>query len=84
MSVGVITVKVKVRSNINTYLNSRGTTKTWLADQMGLKRAQIQNWSTNNENGEAKVQPSIGYVLKMAKVLNCEIEDLYEIIEEDS
>ena len=83
MSVGVISLKVKVRSNINDYLNSRGTTKTWVAEQMGLKRAQIQNWSKNEDTGEAKMQPSIGYVLKMAKVLNCKVEDLYEIIEEE-
>ena len=84
MSVGVKPImKVKVRSNINDYLNSRGTTKSWVAEKMGLKRAQIQNWSTNKENGEAKMQPSIGYVLKMAKVLECKVEDLYEMIEEE-
>ena len=83
MSVGVSSMKVKVRSNINNYLNQRGTTKTWVAEQMGLKRAQIQNWSKNEATGEAKMQPSIGYVLKMAKVLNCKVEDLYEMIEED-
>ena len=83
MSVGVKPImKVKVRSKINDYLNSRGTTKVWLAEQMELKRSQIQNWSANNENGEAKMQPSIGYVLKMAKVLNCKVEDLYEILED--
>lgn len=83
MSVGVKTImKVKVRSKLGDYLDSRGTNKAWLAKQMGLQRSQVQNWTNNDENGLAVIQPSIGYVLKMTKVLDCHIDDLYELVEE--
>ena len=80
MSVGVKTLKVKVHSKIDSYLESRGTTKAWVADRIGATRAQMNNWC-KNENGYAISQPSVGYVLKMIKVLDCSIDELWELKE---
>ncbi|MGJ9381548.1 helix-turn-helix transcriptional regulator [Salipaludibacillus sp. CF4.18] len=70
-------MKAKSRSKINEYLESRGTTKAWLADRIGASRAQMSNWS-KNENGVVVSQPSVGYVLKMMRVLDCKLDDIYE------
>jgi DNA-binding XRE family transcriptional regulator len=82
MSVGVKTMKVKVRSKLHNYLESRGTSKSWLGEQIGASRSQVQNWSKNDNEGVAIIQPSIGYVLKMKDVLDCSVDDLYELKEE--
>jgi DNA-binding XRE family transcriptional regulator len=79
MSVGVKTMKVKVRSKLHSYLETRGTSKAWLGEQIGATRSQVQNWSKNDDNGYAIIQPSIGYVLKMTMVLECDVNDLYEL-----
>ncbi|MGJ9383254.1 helix-turn-helix transcriptional regulator [Salipaludibacillus sp. CF4.18] len=70
-------MKAKSKSKINEYLDSRGTSKAWLAERIGASRAQVNNWS-KNENGVVVSQPSVGYVLKMIRVLGCELDDIYE------
>jgi hypothetical protein len=82
MSVGVKTMKTRVRSKIDDYLQSRGTSKAWLSRQIGATPAQVNNWCKNDKNGYAVSQPSVGYVLRMIKVLDCSIYDLWDQIEE--
>lgn len=81
MSVGVKSVKINVVSKIEAYLDSRGTTKSWFARQIGATPAQVNNWC-KNENGSAVSQPSVGYVLKMLNVLDCKVDDLWELKED--
>lgn len=78
MSFGVKILKIKVKSKIDSYLQIRGTSKAWLARKIGATPAQINNWCKNDEEGNAVSQPSVGYVLRMLKVLNCDIHDLWE------
>lgn len=81
MYVGVDTVKFKVRSKIDEYLQSRGTTKAWLAKRIGATPAQLNNWCKNDENGYALSQPSVSYVLAMVKALECNLNDLWELVD---
>lgn len=75
-------MKVKVHSKIDEYLSSRGTTKAWLARQIKARPPQLNDWCKNDENGYAISQPSVGYVLRMIKALDCSIHDLWEYKEE--
>lgn len=81
MYVGVKKVKFKVRSKIDDYLQSRGTSKAWLARQIEATPAQMNNWC-KNKDGYAVSQPSVSYVLLMVKTLNCDLNDLWELVEE--
>jgi DNA-binding Xre family transcriptional regulator len=74
-------MKIRVRSKMDEYLNKRGIKKVWLSEQIKCGTSQISRWCKNGENGEAISTPSVGYLLLLQKVLECEIEDLYEIIE---
>ena len=82
MPVGVKNLKVKVRSKIDEYLESRGTAKSWLARKIKATPAQMNNWSKNDDNECAISQPSVGYVMRMLKELDCDINDLWELREE--
>lgn len=70
-------MKIKVRSKMGEYLNERGIKKNWLCEQIHCEKSQMTKWC-KNDNGEAVSTPSVGYLLRIKKVLNCKIEDLYE------
>ncbi|MFS1518519.1 helix-turn-helix domain-containing protein [Bacillus sp. SCS-151] len=75
-------MKIKVRSKFDEFLDKRGIKKAWLCDQVGCDRSQLSRWCQNDNNGVAISTPSVGYILKINKVLNCNLEDLYELIKE--
>ncbi|MGG3890353.1 helix-turn-helix domain-containing protein [Metabacillus fastidiosus] len=75
-------MKITLRSKLDDYLDSKGIRKIWLAEQLGVHKSYITKWG-KNENGIATTLPSVQYLIHMKKILNCNDEDLYEIIELD-
>jgi DNA-binding Xre family transcriptional regulator len=80
----VIKLKIRVRSNLGDYLRSRGIKKVWLATQIGADNSQLNRWCKNDVKGEAFSTPSVAYLLRIKKTLNCRLEDIYEEIPDES
>lgn len=74
-------MKVKVRSKFDEYLKERGISQTFVANKVKATNAMVNKWCKNDEKGVAVSTPSIGYVLRIEKLLDCRIGDLYEEIE---
>jgi DNA-binding Xre family transcriptional regulator len=70
-------MKIKVRSKLDDYLKERGIKKKWLSEQIQCERSQLTNWCKNNEHGAIST-PSVGYLLRLQKILDCKTEDLFE------
>lgn len=68
-------VKVEIVNNItekiNEHKNQYGTTKSWVAEKMGISR-QALNILINTKN------PTIESLEKVAYVLKCDVKDLYK------
>ncbi|MGF6951856.1 transcriptional regulator with XRE-family HTH domain [Neobacillus sp. B4I6] len=76
MEVGLI-LKAKVKSNLGEILENKGLRLKWVAEQIGATQAQLTNWC-KNEDGFAKSTPSVLYILRLQKLLNVKIEEMYE------
>ncbi|WP_261382066.1 helix-turn-helix domain-containing protein [Bacillus licheniformis] len=76
-------LKYKVVSKLNDYIGSKGIKKVWIAEQLGTTRQQIQIWSKNNDEGFCPSPPSLPYAIRLIDVLDCELTDLFEVIELD-
>lgn len=71
-------MRIKVRSKLGDYLYERGIKKNWFAKQIGSDNTQVTRWCQNDNNGMAVSTPSVGYLLRMTRVLGCEVTDIYE------
>lgn len=60
-------------SPINRLRLAKGLTQEQLAKEVGCLRGDIGRW----ERGERR--PNTGSALKLARALNCKIEDLFDI-----
>jgi hypothetical protein len=81
MEVGEI-LKTKVKSNLGEILESKGLRLKWVAEQIGATPSQLTNWCKNDEvTGYAKSTPSVIYILKLQRVLNVNVELMYEEVE---
>jgi transcriptional regulator with XRE-family HTH domain len=78
MEVGLI-LKSKVKSNLGEILENRGLRLKWVAEQIGATQAQLTNWC-KNEDGYARSTPSVLYILRLQKLLNVSVEEMYEEI----
>lgn len=76
MEVGLI-LKTKVKSHLGEVLETKGLRLKWVAEQIGATQAQLTNWC-KNENGYAKSTPSVVYILKLQKLLNIKVEEMFE------
>ncbi|MCC9021804.1 helix-turn-helix transcriptional regulator [Bacillus nakamurai] len=74
-------MEYRVKSKLDQFLSSRGIEKGWLADQINAERASISRWCKNDSEGFATVLPSTYNLLLMAHILNCKVDDLFELIE---
>lgn len=74
-------LKIKVVSKMGEYLDSRGIKQAWLAKEIEADKTQVSNWC-RNEQGVAKSTPSVGYIIKILGVLDCKVDDLWELKEE--
>jgi DNA-binding Xre family transcriptional regulator len=57
-------------NRIKVMLAEKGRTNKWLAEQLGKDPATVSKWCTN------AAQPSLEMLLKIAKELEVEIQDL--------
>lgn len=71
----MVEVKVtnKIGIKIDEYIKENGSTKTWIANQLGYKTRQSLDGAINSTN------PTIGTIGMFAAFLKCKPEDLYEI-----
>ncbi|QDP92507.1 helix-turn-helix domain-containing protein [Bacillus velezensis] len=78
---GWLLLKYKIKTNLEPYLKERGIQKVWLAEKTGVTKQQISRWSKNDESGFCKYTPSLSYALVISKVLDCDIKEIFELIE---
>lgn len=71
-------LKIKVHCKIGELLKEEGRSQQWLADKIGAKRQQVNNWCSNKGS-----MPSIGYILKMQKVTGWSLEQMFEEIKKE-
>lgn len=64
------------KPTIKEFRESKGITQKWLASQIGVSSEHLSKWERQ------KSYPTAPFLLKMCKILNCRVEDLYEEIEE--
>ena len=62
-------------SRIKGIMDSKGLKHKWVAEQMGVAPTVLSRWA--NDRGK----PSIERLFKLAHILNCKVDDLYEWIE---
>lgn len=76
-------LKIKVVTKLGDYLDSRGIKQSWLAEKVEADKTQVSNWCKNDEKtGYAKSTPSVGYIIKIIDVLECNVNELWELREE--
>ncbi|WP_217226955.1 helix-turn-helix transcriptional regulator [Desertibacillus haloalkaliphilus] len=75
-------MKIKVRSKLGELLDERMVNKSELARSINATPKQLYAWCSNKEDGQAKSTPSVGYLLRLKKVLGVDIEDMFEEINE--
>lgn len=72
----MVEVKVinKIPHKVDEYIKQYGSTKTWLAKELGYKSKQAFEGAINSKN------PTIETLAKFSTFFNCKIEDLVETI----
>lgn len=70
--------EMPVRSLIKIALFKKGMSQLELADRMEVSPQQINNWVSG------RVVPKMDKLLKMSDILECSINDFYELIEEET
>ena len=63
------------KNRIRVILADKMVTKTHLAEQLGVSKMTISRWCTNT------TQPSALQLIEISQVLQCDLKDLYEIVE---
>lgn len=63
-----------MKNNINYWIEKRGYKKKWVAEQIGVSQNVLSRWI----NGHS--MPSLESALRLAKLLRCKVDDLYELI----
>ena len=63
------------KNRIRVILAYKMVTKTHLAEQLGVSKMTISRWCTNT------TQPSAQQLIEISQVLQCDLKDLYEIVE---
>ena len=62
-------------NRIKVILVEKKRTNKWLAEQLGKDPATVSKWCTNN------IQPSLDTLLKIAELLNVQIQELVRMPE---
>ncbi|MCR1833126.1 helix-turn-helix domain-containing protein [Oceanobacillus caeni] len=65
-----------VKCNIKIILVKRGISQKEFAEIMGVSQQQMNNWVSG------KPIPKMETLLKMSDILDCSINDFYELVEE--
>lgn len=70
MHISNIIIYMEKLNRIREVLDSRGTTQTWLAKQLGC------HFSTVNAYCSQRLQPSLNTLVEIGKILNIDLKDL--------
>ena len=65
-------------NRLKVVLAEKKRTNKWLAEQLGKDPATVSKWCTNT------IQPNVETLVKIAKCLNVEIQDLFWPIKKQS
>ncbi|WP_272033048.1 helix-turn-helix transcriptional regulator [Oceanobacillus kimchii] len=60
-----------IKSKIGDVIDSKGLKHKWVAEQVGVYPTVLSRWINN------RGKPSLERTFKLAKVLNCKVDDLY-------
>lgn len=79
----MIEIKItnKIEDVVKAFIDKTGTSKTWIAKQMGYKSKQALDGALNSKNPTSETLELFAYFF------NCDIKDLYEveiIVDEES
>lgn len=61
-----------MKSNINVWIAKSEKSKKEIAEKMGVSQTVLSRWINN------KSKPSLDNAFKLAELLNCKVDDLYE------
>lgn len=61
-----------MKNNINVWIAKSGYKKKYVAEQLGVSQTVLSRWI----NGHS--MPSLENAFKLAKILNCKVDDLWE------
>jgi len=64
-----------MENNIKLWIAKRGYQSKWVAEQLGVSETVFSRWA-NNKN-----IPSLHNALRLADLLECKVEDLFELKE---
>jgi putative transcriptional regulator len=75
---------MKLKSKLNDVIKHKGYQKQWLAEKVGVSKTQFAHWCTNdNETGFIKAVPSVLNAIILSKILGCNVEELFELVEDE-
>lgn len=77
------TVPMPIRSRINEVIEQKGFKKKWVAQQLGVSQSYFSQMIRTDENGILKDPPNSEYLLKLALVLGCKVEEIVEYVKEE-
>jgi len=63
---------LKLKSNINYWIELRGRKKKWVAGQLGISQNVLSRWINNHS------MPSVYKLFELAELLECKVDDLYK------
>ncbi|GGJ62155.1 helix-turn-helix domain-containing protein [Virgibacillus salexigens] len=64
-----------MKSLINEQIEKRGYKKKWVSQELGVSQEVLSRWV----NG--KSMPSVENLFKLAELLDCKVDDLYEKVD---
>lgn len=64
-----------MKNNINIWIAKRGLRKKWIAEQLNVSQTVLSRWI----NGHS--MPSLENAFKLAGILDCKVDDLFEWID---
>ena len=61
-----------MKSNIDYWIDKRGYKKKFIADELGISQVVLSRWINSHS------KPSLDNAFKLAEILECKVDDLYE------
>jgi len=66
---------INMKSNINVWIAKNEMSKKEVASKLGVSQTVLSRWINNHS------MPSVENLFRLARILNCKADDLYEIRE---